>query len=588
MKNYLFNRINLNIFFTCLLIIVIIPLNLAKSYESAYSSELFISLLITASILSFVLIIFSSLILKIAFKFNIYSIYSSLVAFILLWVFATGNFLPVSGISGQFLNLNLPIRLRFVILAKIIAIVLFFIFLIKKDKNNFFFKFIHFFILISVIFLFLNIQNESIKYNENKISNFGKKNLIVLSFDGISGHKIYKEIINDVKLNQNLKDFKLYKNALTGAPFTSPSINIEINGEYKEKNFDNILNKKNIDTLVYNTYGGGGVDGVISDRSRVVLKGQLQEYSNAFEVNNFFQSFVIGSVGRWATPVGIIMINPIFYTDIYKSFINLITSNNHNKPNPFNFITQSNKVDLYEYDIISDNITYNDNLNNVVRMYHFTFTHWPILINENCKEIQTFQNTIDSFEYEEIMLKCVSKKIIQFLDNLRANNIYDNSMIIVKTDHAKPNCAETHHTKYKISEFFKARKCSKHYKDYPDTAKINNHFYYGVGRYKTFILIKDQNQKKNEIEISDKQVFLHDLSNTYCNFFFKPEECNYSNRNNLVKDENQFNVNKYDIYITKPQFPLSTTVFSNLKKYEISSDVNFLDFLKLNKVVSSN
>ena len=101
-------------------------------------------------------------------------------------------------------------------------------------------------------------------------------------------------------------------------------------------------------------------------------------------------------------------------------------------------------------------------------------------------------------------------------------------------------------------------------------------------------MIKDQNQKKNEIEISDKQGFLHDLSNTYCNFFFKPEECNYSNRNNLVKDENQFNVNKYDIYITKPQFPLSTTGFSNLKKDEISSDVNFLDFLKLNKVVSSN
>ena len=43
-------------------------------------------------------------------------------------------------------------------------------------------------------------------------------------------------------------------------------------------------------------------------------------------------------------------------------------------------------------------------------------------------------------------------------------------MIVIKSDHAKPNCNETHHTKYRISEFYKPR-CNQHYSEYPYTAK---------------------------------------------------------------------------------------------------------------------
>ena len=67
--------------------------------------------------------------------------------------------------------------------------------------------------------------------------------IIVLSFDGISGHKIYEEIINDKKFYQSLKDFKFYKNTVSGAPHTWPSINLEINGKLKYDGSNNILNK---------------------------------------------------------------------------------------------------------------------------------------------------------------------------------------------------------------------------------------------------------------------------------------------------------------------------------------------------------
>lgn len=582
MKNYFLNRINLDLISISFLIIVIFPLNLAKNNQFNYNLELFFSLLISASILCIILISLTIITLKTLSGSRIYSIYSNLIAFVLLWIFITGNFLPISGLSGQFLNLNLPIRLRFIILIKIIFIIFFFIYLIKKDKNFYFFKFIFIFTFVNLVFLSFSIKKDITTNKENNLSKFGNKNLIVLSFDGISGHKISKEIFDNKILNHKLKDFKLYENTISGAPFTAPSIRIELNGKYTKNNSKNILNNENIDTLVYGTYRVG-----LSDINKGVIKSQLQNYNNSFKLNLFFQKYWLGSVGRWSSPIGIILLKPLIYTDMYKAFIESASIKNKNKNNPFNFITSRDKVDLYELDIILDQINYDETLENVIRMYHFTFSHWPIKLNEDCKEIDSFSDNIQASQYEQIMLKCISKKIIKFINNLKSQKIYDNSMIVIKSDHAKPNCNETHHTKYKISDFYKLQ-CNPHYSEYPYTEKLNNHFYYGFGRYKPFILIKDQNQIRDKVKISKKQVFLHDLSVTFCNFFLELTNCEISNRNDLTKPENEFSNNEYDIYITEPQFTLSTTNFSKLKKYQFKSNQNFLDYLKSNKIITLN
>ena len=65
-------------------------------------------------------------------------------------------------------------------------------------------------------------------------------------------------------------------------------------------------------------------------------------------------------------------------------------------------------------------------------------------------------------------------------------------------------------------------------------------------------------------------------------------DCNISNRNDLTGNENQFTVNNYDIYITKPEFPLSTTDFSKLDKYQMPGDIELLDFLKKKKIIQNN
>ena len=579
----IFNKLNLNFFTLSLLIVVVIPLNLSRVNGYVYYLELFISLFIAAIILSLILIVFSTTFLKLFPNNNIYSIFSFLVGYLLLWVFVMGNLFPVTGIPGPF-SLDLSLRLRYIILLKIIISFLFYLFLTKKDKKNYFFRFIYFFVLANIIFLSLHVkydyENQNYKYS---LSEFGNKNLIVLSFDGISGHKIFEEVITNNELYKDLKDFKFYKNVVSGAPHTAPSIKIEINGKLENDNSSNILNQKNINTLVYGTYKT-----VISNKTKGVSRGYLQDYSTDFKVNTFFQGYLIPSFGRWGTPAAVILIEPLIYTQTYLDFINLISFNANNKQNPYNFIKTSQNIDLFEYDEIFENVSYSESLNNVIRMYHFIFSHWPVKVNENCKEVKFLDNTISSYDHESIVIKCISKKIIKFLNNLKNNKVYNNSMIVIKSDHAKPNCIETTHTKSKISDFFGERKCTKYYNDYPYTEKLNNNFYWGFGRYKPFIMIKDINQKKDEIEISNYQVFLHDLSSTYCNFFFESDKCDHLNKNNLVQDEQQFSINNYDIYIPKLEYPLFTTQSNALKKYTMSNDITFLNFINLNKINSND
>ena len=91
-------------------------------------------------------------------------------------------------------------------------------------------------------------------------------------------------------------------------------------------------------------------------------------------------------------------------------------------------------------------------------------------------------------------------------------------------------------------------------------------------------MVKDKNTNKKEIKISEKQVFLHDLSATYCNFFYEEGDCIKYKRNNLVKDLSLFQNYNYDIYIPKNE--KSFTNIDDFTYYEISNLNSFLDFLK--------
>ena len=149
----LFNKLNLNLIVIVLLIIVIIPLNLSRTDLFVYNLELFISLVSITLILSCGLIIFSCLITAISLKFSAYSTYSSIVGFLLLWVFIAGIFFPVTGEHDPFFNLGLSINKKYETI--FFGPLLYKINRLKKRQKKLFFEVYLYVCLDFFVFLFL-------------------------------------------------------------------------------------------------------------------------------------------------------------------------------------------------------------------------------------------------------------------------------------------------------------------------------------------------------------------------------------------------------------------------------------------------
>ena len=93
-------------------------------------------------------------------------------------------------------------------------------------------------------------------------------------------------------------------------------------------------------------------------------------------------------------------------------------------------------------------------------------------------------------------------------------------------------------------------------------------------------MLKDMNERKNIIEISNKHIFLADLAITYCNFFYQAKKCsNKYNGNNLLSNENSFKKNEYEIYIPNKEYAFID--MNDFSKYEIKNDKELEDSLKI-------
>jgi len=560
--NYLLQLILIN-----LSIFIILPFNLVvdksnnlKEYLSfdffIQSFNIFIFFSILTVLVAYILKNFFSLdFLK---KNNFVN---NFIFFLLVWVFVIGFFFPVTGKHDPFLSSFFPIRFRYFLILKLLIILFITTFIIRKNLLKKFQFFLMLYLLANLMLILFNL----IFYKNNQlfpeINKFGKKNLIVLSLDGISGLKINEEIEKNLDFKNKLKDFKFYENVTSAWPATVNSLNAELNSKVlkiNKKNLDkNILNNKTRNTIVYGNYKH-----FINNKERVVIRGKYKDYGNSYDINSFFQLVTIATFTRWSTPLILSYFeNTIVYSIYYKKILELISLDFNNKNNPYNQeINTRYMVHMNEFDLIFNDTLLDKDLEETIRMYHFSFSHWPLKLNENCKEVKSLKVTL--YDQENIAIKCLIKKISYFLKVLQQKDIYNNSMIIIKSDHGKPN---------------------GYYNNFPHNLKINNARYWGLGRYKSFIMIKNANYVNDKIKTINNHVFLHDLAKTYCNFFNTHNYCNQKYiGNNLLSDIADFSTYNYEIYI-----PKKSDTFLNIEdftKYNITNSISLYESLKLNNI----
>ena len=344
--NYKIDLLILNI-----LIFLIFPFNLAIDTNYEYDLDtffyVFLICLLTTILSIIIIFIFELITKKISFIFFYIEIF---IKFCLIWIFLTGIFFPVVGQKDAFLNLSASINLKYIVITKFFLVLFFFILIEKFKISKFFYNFIFIYVIINLFYILSNINYNYLNtINSNhKINEFGKKNLIVLSFDGISDIKIFDEIQSNDEIKRTLKDFIFYKDVIGSAPYTKPSMHAEIFGSMDhyisgKLNFNNILNDNNLDTAVYGTY-----QFFVNDPKRILKEGTYKDYKDTFKLTNFLRNYFTGSVGRWATNLTVPIVELVFDMNYYKKLIDTITFYDKKKIDPLKKIKSPNKIDSLE------------------------------------------------------------------------------------------------------------------------------------------------------------------------------------------------------------------------------------------------
>ena len=125
------------------------------------------------------------------------------------------------------------------------------------------------------------------------------------------------------------------------------------------------------------------------------------------------------------------------------------------------------------------------------------FSHYPVNFDENCTkltldEVKVSQNIVGQYKLTE----CVVNKMLQFIKTIKKLGIYNNSIIIFKSDHGSTTRIFDDNDKRKLS--------------------IKNSSY-GYGRYLPFLLIKNISSK--DFSINNSVIMNKDIGAYVCSLF---------------------------------------------------------------------
>lgn len=494
-----------NIILIFFLISIIIPLQLMVSNinEIPEVIDVYILIVYMTNVILIFTIIYFILNKFISFFNKKYLIYIS--SFVLVWIILNGVLLPSIGGNIDFwTQYTSSFRLRYILGFKfIISLFITTIILnIALLKNNFL-KFVSYYLFITVIiniYLFSNhflFLNKSSKIDLNKL-NIGTNNILTISFDGVNGN-IISDLISADKNKEIFKDFDLYSNYTVSFPASILSISSELTNKSNLAtitNQDLIINQN--ENNLENIYTYGLYNKIFLGKNKI-FEGQYFQNINSFKLNAFVQTVLFPSISRWAT---------IKTYDFYNNFIR--------NTNYYNFTIKLLSFDLFNknqilfndfYRISSPEVSeifnkknYSNIATNNAYFFHFSFSHWHILFDENCNYVPLYDskgsvNHLQNYKGNVQNTKCVIKKIKSIIKSFQESNIYNENIIIFKSDHGKPKG-------YHKSDVY--------------NQGINENIRWSIGRYNSFFMIKEKNKTSQEIKIIQKSVGSKFLYNFYC------------------------------------------------------------------------
>jgi hypothetical protein len=395
MKNELLSN-TLLLFLAAAVTFIFVPVFMIGTSPEAYTffdTKIFFKSALLFTIIFGIILSFMSLLLHL-FRLNKIAYFFSY--FVFSWVILAGFILSVSVSTGMVEPEKNPIDYFNLIVVFILSLLLSAIVLTK------FKKYIQIFLLIvlitSLIPSFISIYDlDNYKKNTGNhpsqiLSN--KKNILVMSFDGLPGEIVSDVIKSNQAYSNELKDFIVFENAVSSSASTAASLIGDIYGvqdlKSKGSDIDSVikaldseeigkeLTHKHIDDsfqYYYNRWGFG-IDSIKLDSSTSV---KLQQEIDTFD---FFKYPIV----RMFTSLGL---NSLDWENNIEPLKNYIIKTKvpelveklkkHNGPNHDKQGIMS--LDLFD-SFTSDISVGNKDIS--LRYLHFLFTHWPNDYDAEC------------------------------------------------------------------------------------------------------------------------------------------------------------------------------------------------------------
>jgi hypothetical protein len=367
---------------------------------------------------------------------------------------------------------------------------------------------------------------DSLKLSKNR-------NILVLSFDGVPGNVVSDLFREDRRYARIFKDFVLFSNAVAQSPATDDSMMGELFGvrDYRQMG----ANRR---AVISKLEAEGLVDELLLSRvpdsySYHYRWGKNIRSPNSIDTFDFFRYPIVRILTRFSLHRELFLwdrdVRGILLPLIQSSGISDIALKMASGSGPK--WDAKNNSEIIEYQNIVDELSVSDKSLSV-RYLHFTFTHWPVDFDKNCRfrseDDGWFEHSQNSAGVKQEAI-CALSQFAMFVEKLKTLKIYDNSLIVLKSDHGKP---------------------ARFFDEYPHDLSINGNGKVGYNRYRPTLLIKDFAVDRPTVTVKNNLVLLNDLAQTLCIKSDLGQDCELFPGVNLLGDFSEGD-GTYYLYVAK-------------------------------------
>jgi hypothetical protein len=359
-------------------------------------------------------------------------------------------------------------------------------------------------------FLTLHTAAQSKSLSWQDFSTLSKdNNILVLSFDGIPGNVARAVLQDHPNLTEAFKDFKFFGNVIAAAPATKASIRAELFGvrSFRELSEIHARVNRNLDMtqLTINRLENVYTYGSYSDfnlNPATKFERALSPDRKNFQHRHWRDlvlSRVMTAYGfRALRKLKLIAllddIDDALYQISERDGVDLLFANYAGPPWKVSYL-----YDAWNYNDFLSALN-PGGMGTAIRMLHFVHTHTPIDFDRECmfrSDNKIWHANNQNYTGIYNITICALTEFAEFLRRLREINIYDNSFVILKSDHGVP---------------------AHYFSEYPHNLKINGHNTLGYNRHLPLLMIKPRARTAEKLDYVSGPFLtsLADLAKTLC------------------------------------------------------------------------